>query len=277
MPFRSSHAYYAADVAALVAASPAEVIGTLVTNSSTRSSFSVEPARRDAWLLQITVLPSVLVGVDGTIFLEFVVPRIGSCLDVALFSGPVIFAIEFAVGESGYRPADIPIVKAVLDCEAGTARELLAQLCDRYPIALTRDLPRAKRWIREHARGSERYGLVASSGAQRLKPHAIDIRVEINPVHWLLNNEDDVRARRPRSSVPTIGRSAGRGSGRYDLACGSVGEEVRELRGRPSGGPRVLGTVDADREDLRPRGTSCTVDRDARTWRRRTSKNCSRA
>jgi hypothetical protein len=75
MPFRSSNAYYAADVAALVggvvAASPEAVIGTLVTNSSTRSSFSVEPAQRDAWLQQITVLQSALVGVAGTVFLEF--------------------------------------------------------------------------------------------------------------------------------------------------------------------------------------------------------------
>ena len=47
MPIRSSNAYYAADVAALVGASPEEVIGALVTNSS----FSVEPAQRDAWLL----------------------------------------------------------------------------------------------------------------------------------------------------------------------------------------------------------------------------------
>ena len=40
--------------------------------------------------------------------------------------------------------------------------------------------------MREHARGSERYGLVASSGAQRLKPHAIDVRVNVNPVHWFV-------------------------------------------------------------------------------------------
>ena len=53
---------------------------------------------------------------------------------------------------------------------------------------------RAKQWIREHARGTERYGLVASSGAQRLKPHAIDVRVEINPVHWFLNGADDTRS-----------------------------------------------------------------------------------
>jgi hypothetical protein len=55
-------------------------------------------------------------------------------------------------------------------------------------------LGKAKQWIRKHARGSERFGLVASSGAQRLKPHAIDIRVEINPIHWFLNDSEDTRS-----------------------------------------------------------------------------------
>ena len=44
---------------------------------------------------------------DGTLFLEFVVPRIGSRLDAVLISGPAIFAIEFKVGESIYRRTDI--------------------------------------------------------------------------------------------------------------------------------------------------------------------------
>ena len=61
-------------------------------------------------------------------------------------------------------------------------------------IALTRSLDTAKQWVRDHARGSQRFGLVASSGAQRLKPHAIDVRVEINPVHWFLNDADDTRS-----------------------------------------------------------------------------------
>ena len=65
---------------------------------------------------------------------------------------------------------------------------------ERYPIAITRDLDAAKEWVRDHARGSERYGLVASSKAQRLKPHAIDIRVDVDPVHWFLNDKDDTRS-----------------------------------------------------------------------------------
>ena len=59
---------------------------------------------------------------------------------------------------------------------------------------MTRELPRAKQWIRTQARGNERFGLVASSKAMRLKPHAIDIRVAVDPVHWFLNDRDDTRS-----------------------------------------------------------------------------------
>jgi hypothetical protein len=59
---------------------------------------------------------------------------------------------------------------------------------------VTRDLSSAKHWIRERARGSERYGLVASSGAMRLKPYAVDVRVEVNPIHWFLDGPEDTRS-----------------------------------------------------------------------------------
>jgi hypothetical protein len=84
-------------------------------------------------------------------------------------------------------------VKALLDCDIDRARKAYAQLTERYPIALTRDLHLGKKWVRDHARGTERYGLVASSKAHRLKPDAIDIRVAVNPVHWFLNEKDDPR------------------------------------------------------------------------------------
>jgi hypothetical protein len=85
-------------------------------------------------------------------------------------------------------------VKAVLDCDATSARVLLGEIGQRYPIAVTRDLVRAKAWIRARARGSERYGLVASSQAQRLKPHAIDVRVNVDPVQWFLSDRHDTRS-----------------------------------------------------------------------------------
>jgi hypothetical protein len=59
---------------------------------------------------------------------------------------------------------------------------------------ITRDLTAAKRWVRDQARGTERYGLLASSTAMRLKPHAIDVRIDADPVHYFLGESDDVRS-----------------------------------------------------------------------------------
>ncbi len=85
-------------------------------------------------------------------------------------------------------------VKYVLDREVKEAKNSLSSFADKFEIRMTRDLQAAKKWVRDHARGSERYGLVASSRAQRLKPHAVDIRVDVNPVHWFLNDRRDTRS-----------------------------------------------------------------------------------
>ena len=85
-------------------------------------------------------------------------------------------------------------VKYVLDLELNAAKQTLEQLRNRYPIVLTRNVDTAKQWLRLQARGSERYGMVVSSQAYRLKPHAIDVRAEVNPVHWFLHDKNDVRS-----------------------------------------------------------------------------------
>ena len=104
-------------------------------------------------------------------------------------------SLHLAVSMRSFRAENVSyFVKALLDCNVDDARKTLAQLVSRYPIVLSRDLPRAKDWVRAHARGTERYGLVASSKAQRLKPDAIDIRVDVNPVHWFLADKSDTRS-----------------------------------------------------------------------------------
>jgi hypothetical protein len=85
-------------------------------------------------------------------------------------------------------------VKAVLDSDVRGAHSAFSQLSPRYPIVRTRDLDAAKTWIRQHARGSERYGLLTSSKAQRLKPHAIDVRAVVDPISWFLGGRDDTRS-----------------------------------------------------------------------------------
>lgn len=85
-------------------------------------------------------------------------------------------------------------VNRLLDLDVSGAQSMLSEVTGRFPILLTRDLGAAKAWVRARARGSERYGMVVSSQAQRLKPYAIDVRVPIDPVHWFLAGKDDTRS-----------------------------------------------------------------------------------
>lgn len=85
-------------------------------------------------------------------------------------------------------------VKQVLDLERDAASTLWSGFKEKYPVVLTRSVERARSWLRTQARGSERYGIVVSSQAQRLKPHAIDVRSPMDPVHWFLSGKDDVRS-----------------------------------------------------------------------------------
>ena len=104
-------------------------------------------------------------------------------------------SLHLAVPMRSFRAENVSdFVKALLDNEREIARSHLSKLIHNYPIVITRDLSHAKHWVRNQARGSERYGLLASSKAQRLKPYAIDIRFNVNPVHWFLNDRDDTRS-----------------------------------------------------------------------------------
>jgi len=86
------------------------------------------------------------------------------------------------------------LVKRILDLEVGAARELLRAVLPKYPIVLSRKVMAAKRWLKHQARGSERYGIVVSSGAERLRPEAIAVRSPVDPVHWFLDGKEDVRS-----------------------------------------------------------------------------------
>lgn len=85
-------------------------------------------------------------------------------------------------------------VKEVLDLDTMQARETLAEINEQYPIVLTRDINTAREWLRNKARGSERYGIVVSSQAERLRPLGVHVKAPIDPVHWFLDGKDDVRS-----------------------------------------------------------------------------------
>lgn len=88
-------------------------------------------------------------------------------------------------------------VKQLLDCEIEAARNTYLEISDKYPIYVTRNLEKAKSWVKEKARGNERYGILASSNAARLKSDGIYYakdRSSISPENWFLNGKDDIRS-----------------------------------------------------------------------------------
>lgn len=103
--------------------------------------------------------------------------------------------LHLAVSQRSFRAETLSLfVHQLLDKDVEAARKTYLQIRERYPIVLTRDLAKAKAWLREHARGSERYGMLVSSKAFRLKPLAIDIRSQADIVPWFLNPITDIRS-----------------------------------------------------------------------------------
>jgi hypothetical protein len=103
--------------------------------------------------------------------------------------------LHLAVSMRSFRAEKVSsFIKAVLDCEVATARNILPELEERYPIVLTRELDCARQWLRDQARGNERFGIVVSSQAERLKPYALDVRTPVDPVKWFLEGKDHVRS-----------------------------------------------------------------------------------
>ena len=64
----------------------------------------------------------------------------------------------------------------------------------RYPILLTRNLQTAKEWVRNISHGTERYGIIASSGAKRLRADGVTVPKDIEIEKWFLNGKDDVNS-----------------------------------------------------------------------------------
>jgi hypothetical protein len=103
--------------------------------------------------------------------------------------------LHLSTSVRSFRTPDLAsFVKAVLDVDIQNAKDLLERFKNKYPIILTRDLGKAKDWVRAQCKGTMRYGLLASSGALRLKPEGIFVKNDISVANWFLNGKDDVRS-----------------------------------------------------------------------------------
>lgn len=104
-------------------------------------------------------------------------------------------SLHLSVSMRSFRAENLSrFVHELLELNDSRSREIYDTLKDNYPIVLTRSLDKAKAWLRQKARGSERYGMLVSSQAYRLKPLAIDVRFKPDTVHWFLDDADDVRS-----------------------------------------------------------------------------------
>ncbi len=74
------------------------------------------------------------------------------------------------------------------------AKKIYNKIKKEYPIAITRDIKKAKNYIRNKVHGSQRCGIVACSSAQRLKPEGIFVTTNIDVEKWFLSPKEDLRS-----------------------------------------------------------------------------------
>lgn len=104
-------------------------------------------------------------------------------------------ALHLSTSVRSFRTPDIAaLVKAILDVDIAEAKMLSENIRDKYPMFITRSLAKAKEWVRAQCKGTMRYGLLASSGALRLKSEGIFVKNDIDVRNWFLNDKDDVRS-----------------------------------------------------------------------------------
>ena len=102
-------------------------------------------------------------------------------------------ALHLAVSIRSFRAEKLSdFVGAIIDGDADQAS--LSAALGNYPIAISREIDAARAWLRQRARGTERFGLVASSGATRLRPEGIYVKAKIEPPTWFLNDKGDIRS-----------------------------------------------------------------------------------
>jgi hypothetical protein len=155
----SSRAWYGASIEEFRKSDPDAVFGTLAKNPD----FDLVTTQKGAWLEQIAFLQSNLEGLTGSLFLEFNIPRMGSRVDAVLLIGPVVFVVEFKVGEAAFDRAAIDQVwDYALDLknfhEASHQVSLVPILVateakESPPTALTKDADGVYRPTLTHPRG----------------------------------------------------------------------------------------------------------------------------
>ena len=90
--------YYSDSITNFLKTDSEKIFGALATSDG----FSSLKTQRDAWLAEISILKTVLHSYQGSIYFEYSIPRMGQRIDVVMLIGPVIFVLEFKIGEKEF-------------------------------------------------------------------------------------------------------------------------------------------------------------------------------
>ncbi|MBR6517846.1 MAG: DUF2075 domain-containing protein [Bacilli bacterium] len=104
--------------------------------------------------------------------------------------------LHLGVSLRSYRAEKLSaFVHALLSFDE-SAKILYNEIKDKYPIVLTRDMAKARRWLHDKVRGSEKTGVLVTKEAARFKPLAVHVLPsgDENAVHWFLEDKYDVRS-----------------------------------------------------------------------------------
>jgi len=104
--------------------------------------------------------------------------------------------LHLSVSLRSFRSAQLSnFIQEIINNDYKCARTIYNEFIKKdYPIKITRDLDKARKWLNEKAKGSERTGIVASSGGIRLRPFGLNVKAKIDAPIWFLNDRDDIRS-----------------------------------------------------------------------------------
>lgn len=104
--------------------------------------------------------------------------------------------LHLSVSLRSFRSAQLSdFIQQIITNNPKAATEIYSNyIKEHYPIVITRNLQTAKEWLKNKAKGSERIGIIASSGAIRLRPFGLNVKAKIDAPIWFLNDKDDIRS-----------------------------------------------------------------------------------
>ena len=120
-----------------------------------------------------------------------------ACLDDV--AGPVEYKdkLHLGVDMRSFRNKNVAeFAEAIVDCRPNEAATLYEQILQTYPVYVTRDLEKAKSWVREQTkRPSDRYGIIADSHGERIRADGITVpALDFSAATWFLAGRDNINS-----------------------------------------------------------------------------------